>query len=199
MRARIRAVIFDMDGTLTRPRIDWAALKTEIGIQSGPVLEYMQSRPQAEQARILEILERYEHEAAVNAEPGEGLQELFDYLEKNGIKKGIVTRNSRKASLLTLSVLKISVDALITREDAPPKPDPKGLLMAAGAMACASRECIMVGDYKFDIMAGRAAGMTTVLIGRDNSLAGADCEAADFCVTTLAEIVPLLAALNGPR
>ncbi|HOX36567.1 MAG TPA: HAD family hydrolase [Candidatus Brocadiia bacterium] len=191
----IRAVIFDMDGTLTVPRIDWIALKTEIGIESGPVLEHMQTQPPEEQARILEILERHEHEAALNAEPGAGLRELFCYLEQRGIKRAIVTRNSRKASLLTLSVLGVKVDALITREDAPPKPDPKGLLLAAEAMGCDGAECMMVGDYKFDIMAGKSAGMRTALVGRDARLKQEDYGMADHAVESLDEIIGILDSL----
>jgi len=43
----IKAVIFDLDGTITRPYFDFDAIREEMGLDrnSGPVLEAMEKRP----------------------------------------------------------------------------------------------------------------------------------------------------------
>ncbi len=49
-------------------------------------------------------------------------------------------------------------------DDARPKPDPDGVLLAARRMGVPAEELLVVGDFVFDIFAGRAAGAFTVLL-----------------------------------
>ena len=51
----IKAVIFDLDGTITRPFFDFDAIREEMGLDrnAGPVLEAMEKMtPQQRQARL---------------------------------------------------------------------------------------------------------------------------------------------------
>jgi phosphoglycolate phosphatase-like HAD superfamily hydrolase len=47
----------------------------------------------------------------------------------------------------------------LTREDAPPKPDPQGLLSIAANWAIDCGDIAYIGDYKYDIQAAHNAGM----------------------------------------
>jgi HAD superfamily hydrolase (TIGR01509 family) len=53
---------------------------------------------------------------------------------------------------------------IIGRDEALPKPDPDGLLQLASRWGVAPSDMVMVGDYRFDLDCGRAAGARTVLV-----------------------------------
>ena len=67
--------------------------------------------------------------------------------------------------------LGIRADLLVTREDAPPKPDPAALRLVADRFGVGPDRLVMVGDFRHDTQAGRAAGAWTVLLtnGREPS------------------------------
>ena len=60
------AIIFDLDGTITKPYLDFDAIRREIGIASGTILEAMQGMEAAERLRAQAIVLRHEWEAARN-------------------------------------------------------------------------------------------------------------------------------------
>jgi len=83
--------------------------------------------------------------------------------------------------------------AVYTREDGPPKPSPAGALSLCRAMGVAPAQTLAVGDYKYDVMAGRDAGCRTALVSR-NALAPhelAEWGSPDLVVKSLRELLPL--------
>ena len=81
--------------------------------------------------------------------------------------------------------------AAYTREDGPPKPAPDGVLRLCRALRVAPADALVVGDYKFDIVAGRAAGCRTALVTAE---AIDDAEAwgsPDMIVRSLRQLIPL--------
>ncbi|MDX1299298.1 MAG: HAD-IA family hydrolase, partial [Pseudomonas sp.] len=85
-----------------------------------------------------------------------------------GCRLGILTRNAHELALLTLRAIGLddcfAVADVIGRDEAPPKPDPGGLLHFAKAWQVAPSELVMVGDYRFDLECARAAGARSVLV-----------------------------------
>jgi len=208
---RLRAVIFDFDGTLTRPHaLDFPALKSAIGCPPDRfVLEWILALPDgAQRQTALDALERFELAGAAGSEPNEGAEELVQRLHAAGLKVGVLTRNGRAAVELALARFAhlgpAAFDVVVTRDDeAAPKPAPDGVLHAAAAMGVPPEETLMVGDYVLDVEAGRAAGAVTAYLtngghaGRAESVAGADGHAeevqphpaaCDFVVRSLAEL-----------
>jgi pyrophosphatase PpaX len=55
-------------------------------------------------------------------------------------------------------------DCVVTAEDAPPKPNPRGLRKALRALRVKPREVLCVGDTVVDARLSRAAGAPLVLI-----------------------------------
>lgn len=165
-----RGVLFDFDGTLTKPGlIDFRAIKAEIGCsQDTPILEYIAGLPPEERGKATEILENYEWHAARSSAPNRGAKACLSVLRARRIPMGIITRNSLKSIVLALEKfddIKCSdFNAVITREGVLPKPSPEGVFKAAEDMGCLARELIMVGDFRFDIIAGKRAGATTILL-----------------------------------
>jgi beta-phosphoglucomutase-like phosphatase (HAD superfamily) len=93
----IKAVLFDFDGTLTKPgALNFPRLKETIGCPADvPVLEFIENFPTLSQRNeALKQLERFEKEAAVDSEPNIGAQKLIHYLRSKVIGIGIITRNT---------------------------------------------------------------------------------------------------------
>jgi HAD superfamily hydrolase (TIGR01549 family) len=189
----IRGVIFDMDGTLTVPHIDFQAMRRELGIMAGDIVDYLKSADEQERRRLEEILHRFEEEAAVNAELQTGARELLETLRARGIKLGLLTRNSRKSVATVLAKFGLRFDAALTREDAPHKPSPEPVLRLAREWGLAPADILMVGDYIHDIRSGRSAGSKTVLFVNDRAPEWA--HEADFAVHRLEELLRIIEEL----
>src|SRR6185436_18002714 len=111
-----RAVIFDMDGTLTRPHLDFNAIRAAIGIPE-PLLENMLALPPGpERDRAFSVLERFEEEAAELSVLNDGAKSLLDFLSGRGIPMGLLTRNSRRSTDRVLLKHSLRFEVVVTRE-----------------------------------------------------------------------------------
>ncbi|MBI3857759.1 MAG: HAD family hydrolase [Planctomycetes bacterium] len=159
-----RAVIFDMDGTLTRPFLDFRAIRAAIGIAE-PLLENMMDLPPGpERDRAFAILERFEEEAAEASELNDGALDVLGFLASRSVPSGLLTRNSRRSTERVLRKHALSFGVVVTREDAPAKPRPEPLWLICERLGVPPAQALMVGDFKFDIVAGRNAGTRTALL-----------------------------------
>ena len=196
---RIKGVLFDFDGTLTLPgALDFPAIKRELDCPPDlPILEYLETVPAELKPSLMKILESKEEKAAEESLPNVGAEECLLALRDKGVLIGIITRNSLPSVRLALAwfeTVKLHVfSAVITRDDSLPKPHPDGVHKACERMGLAASELMMVGDFRFDVMAGKAAGACTVLLtnGRPSVMAPGDPE-PDFTVTCLEEILQLV-------
>ncbi len=100
--------------------------------------------------------------------PRRGRVELVRELAGRGYRLGILTRNARELAHVTLEAIGLAdcfaVEDVLGRDEAPPKPHPGGLLKLAEAWNVVPEAMVMVGDYRFDLDCGRAAGARTVLV-----------------------------------
>jgi HAD superfamily hydrolase (TIGR01509 family) len=175
-----------MDGVVVRQQLDFPAIKREIfGNTDGFILERMTELPPAERRRAEAILERHETAAALTAEPMDGIVPFLEWLEARGLRRGLVTRNSRKSVELVLGRLGLRFDAVVTREDAPPKPAPDPVWHACRGMQVEPFEALLVGDFEFDMVSGRRAGTRTVLLRSGTTEGSAH---ADLSVDSLGEL-----------
>ncbi|MCH8912106.1 MAG: HAD family hydrolase [Planctomycetes bacterium] len=186
-----RIVIFDMDGTLTLPAIDFDRLRAEIGIESGTILEALETMTDDERARAHEIIEVHERIAARDSELQHGVHEVLDFLRAGGIRTAIATRNSRPSVRTVLEKHHIHVDHIHTREDGPVKPSPQPVLDICKYFQIAPESSWMVGDYVYDIQSGNAAGATTVLFAADGSAPEA-VQQTDYVIRNLRELIAIL-------
>ena len=211
------AVLFDFDGTLTHPdALDFPALRSAIGCPPGTlILEYIDALPTEEERTIKrKILADFEMAAARASVPNEGAEETIRMLSSHGMGLGILTRNTRSSIMESLknfrAISEKDFQVIVTREsEGRPKPHPDGVLGAARQLGVAPRELLVVGDFVFDIAAGKAAGASTVLLtnGRiapqaripgiapQAGIPGAAPPSepvADFTITTLGELAGIL-------
>jgi HAD superfamily hydrolase (TIGR01509 family) len=193
----MKGVIFDLDGTLTEPTLDFDAIRAEIGIGAGlPILEALEALAgvdEAARARAEEILRRHERAAIASARLADGCRELLSHLGERAIPTAILTRNMREAVETFARNFGFSFHATYAREDGPPKPSPAGVLALCERIGAAPADTLVVGDYKYDIMAGRDAGCRTALVTTRGFADGelADWGPPDLLVRSLRELLPL--------
>jgi len=183
----LRAIAFDLDCTLTRPYLDFTRLRQQLNLPEGDILKWAETLPPQAQQEALRIIEAFEQDGVENVEWNNEAQETVAAVRALGLPLAIVTRNSRASLIAVTQRLKLTVDLLIAREDAPPKPDPACLHYTAKQLAVPIEYLLMVGDYRHDMDAGRAAGAMTVLLtnGRTPSWP----VEADLVITRLSELL----------
>jgi len=169
---RLRAVLFDLDGTLTRPgALDFPAIKRAVGCPpESLVLEWIEALPDgARRDHALAALERFEMAAAAVSAPNTDAERVLRSLRAQGLKIGVLTRNGLPAVRRALSRFRgldaDDFDVIVTRDDEIPlKPAPDGVLHAAAAMGVPPEHTLVVGDFVLDMLAGRAAGALTAYL-----------------------------------
>ncbi len=191
----IRGVLFDFDGTITVPgSLDFRRLREELGCAEGySILDFLSESPnEAESRRRREVLTRYEDEAADRAREHPGAAQLVRFLRERNLAAGIITRNSKRSIERSFRCFRdlspADFDIVVTRDDGPAaKPSPEGVEHAARSMGIPPSELLVIGDYIYDVEAGRRAGSVTVFLDNLPSRTFAD-PGADYTIRDLGEL-----------
>lgn len=157
-------IAFDLDSTLTRPYLDFKQLRRQLNLPEGDILQWLEQLPSEKQRRARAIIEAFEQDGVDNVEWNHAAQTTLRAIRAMGIPLAIVTRNSRASLLAVCARLGVEVDLCVAREDAPPKPNPACLHYVAERLAVPISQVLMVGDYRHDTDAARAAGAIPVLL-----------------------------------
>ncbi len=161
-----RAILFDMDGTLLAPSIDFPALRMRLGVpEKEGILDWVLGQP-ADRRRGLEaILTAVELEAAGRAALLPGAAETLAWVRERGLQSGILTRNCREAWAVAWGRCGLERDIeVFTRESAPAKPDPACLAPILASWGVEAGEIVHVGDYLHDLTLARRCGMHSILL-----------------------------------
>lgn len=182
----VRAVLFDLDGTLVDSAPDLAGAANQMrSIRGLADLPYAQLRPMVGtgargmlgvalgvtpaapdyEALKHEFLDLYESRMLQETRLFESVMHLLEALRARELPWAIVTNKAERFALpLTQALgLQRGAAAVIGGDTTPhAKPHPAPLLEAARRAGVAAEHCIYVGDDERDILAGRAAGMRTV-------------------------------------
>lgn len=182
----IKAVLFDLDGTLLDSAPDLAAslnqLRANIGLAPMPVAglrEYVTrgalgmigaGMPACDEVTLSQwrdtFLRHYAENSFVNTRPFDGVESLLSVLKSNGIPWGVVTN---KLEYLTLPIIEkagwsSSVSAVICGDSVNhSKPHPEPVLRACQLIGSDPAQTLMVGDDQRDVEAGLQAGCPTAL------------------------------------
>ena len=162
----IKAVLFDFDGTLTIPNaLDFAIIKDELDCpKQQPVLEFIEGISDTQERQLaFEKLNRFESDAAISSRPNPGAEDLIRNIRSLGLVAGLITRNSLESvnvALKNFENINLSdFNIVITRDDpVAPKPSGDGIQLAARKLGIEPENILMVGDFVFDIQAGKNAG-----------------------------------------
>lgn len=214
----VRAVLFDLDGTLIDSAPDLGAAADQLRVARGlPSLPLSQYRPMAgagargmisvafglspEDPEFVplrdEFFLNYEQRLTQLTYAFDGVPELLGHLAVRGLPWGVVTNKSaRFTDPLTRAMPLFRTAATVISGDTTPhaKPHPEPLLEAGRRLAIDPRHCVYVGDDERDIQAGRAAGMLTVAAcyGYLGAKAGPAEWGAHALINSPAELLQLL-------
>lgn len=165
----IRGVIFDLDDTLVHTNLDFGKIKSAISCPPDQdILSFVASIPnKLEREHAHSVILAHELDDAHTSVWIKGARDFVIRLQKQGIPCAIVTRNCRQATEIKIKKNSIPIDLIITREDAPAKPDPSALNDINAKWQFASHEVAYIGDYKYDIQAAHKANMQAWLFSHD--------------------------------
>ena len=199
MFASIKAVLFDLDGTLLDSAPDLAAAVNKMRTDRAMIeLPYASFRPMVGagargmlsvafdmnpaddgfEAMKLEFFANYEKCLIQKTVAFSGVSEVIAKIKIAEIRWAVVTNKSQRFTKpLTDSMSLFSSAGAIVSGDTTPysKPHPAPLLEAASRLGIQPENCLYVGDDERDIVAGRAAGMRTVAaaygyLGKDSDI-----------------------------
>ena len=195
----IKAVIFDLDGTITQPYFDFDAIREEMGLDRdcGPILEAMEKMTPQEHQCVEAILHFHEKRAVTESVLNAGAKETLEALRRAGIRIGVLTRNRRINALAVAKKHNLHFDAVVGRDDGPVKPDSFGILHICERFGVEPEETLLVGDYLFDLLCAKAAGAVAVLL-TNHSRAGEFVGHADFTIERIDQILEIIAEQGVP-
>ena len=176
----IKGVVFDMDGTLTVPCIDFADMRRRVGVppDRGDILDIINSWESTERRKeAFAIIAEIEEEALRNMKVMPGAEELCRLLDNEGVPRGLVTRNvSRSVDFFHRMHFPLPpFSPSLSREWTPYKPDPAALHHIAERWGVDSSELLMIGDSaKDDVVCGNRAGSVTMLLDSQGVWQGKD-------------------------
>ncbi len=184
MSQTIKAVVFDLDGTLLDTAPDFVvvvnALREEEGLP--PMDQQLIRNTVSNGARALitlafeldegdegfeplreRLLELYIEHLAVESTPFDGINELLDFIREQQLSWGIATNKPERYTTPLLKALNINADCVICPDHVEQsKPHPESMHLAARLLQCQAHEIIYVGDHQRDIDCGRDAGCPTI-------------------------------------
>ncbi len=189
----IKAVIFDLDGTITEPFLNFDEIREEIGLapDAGPLLEAMEKMTPAQREKTDEILYKHEQAAIEHSTLNKGAAETFKKLAEMKIPIGILTRNTRSNASAVAQKHNLKFDAVVDREDKPVKPHPYGVEKLCGHFKVEPAETLVVGDYLFDLQSAKAAGAVSVWM-KNSEMSDKFAAFADFTIDSLTEIIDII-------
>jgi HAD superfamily hydrolase (TIGR01549 family) len=160
----IQGIIFDLDGTIVEVPYDWDLIKAELKTEGQPILSHLEQLGEPEKSRKRRILEDHEQRATREAVLKEGMREFFSMLEQKGTARALVTNNSQKNTQFLVNKFSLNFDVIISRESGLWKPSAAPIKAAMEALGLSSRQCCVVGDSPFDVIAAEDAGITKIFI-----------------------------------
>lgn len=196
----VNGFIFDLDGTLVDSNLDFVAMRREMGLgPDTPILEEIDKMDPSRAQHCRNILHQHELEAANKASAMPGVHQFLELLRNLNIQRAIVTRNTRKMVTKTLQQCGLSFETVIAREDGPVKPDPWAINHICQLWGVDTTRVVMVGDFRYDIEAGQAAGTKTVFFSQGKqSVDPQQSSNADFVLHSFEHVGQLLHALQLP-
>lgn len=221
----IKAVIFDLDGTLKEFNLDTKACRTEIinlltqqgfssslfslnesafdmlkKVEKSPIIKDRKIQFTKIKDMVFSVVEEFELEAARTAKIFENIPETLKTLRDMKLKIALCTISSEKTTDYVLKRFNLEqfFDAVVTRESVSEvKPHPTHLEAALDALKVMSPEAVLVGDSVKDIQC--AVQLNVLAVGVTTGLSSREeltCSGAHYIASSVTDIPILVGQLN---
>ncbi|PIE54522.1 MAG: phosphoglycolate phosphatase [Dethiosulfovibrio peptidovorans] len=158
--------IFDWDGVLARTNLDFSKIYAKYF--DGRFVEILAEMPllaPEKQRSLSQDIRDLEMAAAAQATAVRGCMDVLHILADRSIPWAVVSRNCREAMELAARSMGFTLpDATFHRDSGPVKPDPEALWMASRSIGADPAGCVVVGDFVYDLLGARRAGMRGLLV-----------------------------------
>jgi HAD superfamily hydrolase (TIGR01509 family) len=170
----VKAIIFDLDDTLVKTKLDFTKLKKQIGCkQEDDILSFIERlKCPVQKAKASEVVLSHELDDAQTSTWMPGAKKFVQQAHLAQLPLAIVTRNCKQATQAKMLNNNIKIDIVMTREDGPAKPDPSTLLAIAKHWQIPPPDIAYIGDYIYDIQAAHNSNMQAWLYKQKDTL---DC------------------------
>lgn len=187
--------ILDWDGVLAATRLSFAPIYERFfDGRRVMLLEVLPSLEAHRREELVSALVALEMEGAEQAEMVPGARELLSWIEDQGKPWAVVSRNCRASIFRAAEVMGLTLPPLVfSREEEPVKPHPEALRRAARKMGVEAKNCVVVGDFLYDVLGARRAGMRAVLVERGPETWSGWADVA------LPRVMDLVASLRAPE
>jgi hydrogenase expression/formation protein HypE len=165
----IRAVVFDMDGTLVDSTYDWPAIRRHLGVTGVSIIDDLNGLTEPDRSRKWAELEEIEKTATENAQIHDGAHEVLELLAVRGFVTALVTNNSSANTRRLLARFGLRFDVILTRDSGLWKPSGAPIKEAVTQLGVLPGECLGVGDSRYDVLAAREAGLAAVCLVHDGA------------------------------
>lgn len=222
----VKAVIFDLDGTLVSFNLDYRGLRAEVrgflmkvGVPASvlslkeTIFEmlkkteiFMKNSGKTAEAmgeirrEVLAIAEKYELEAARTTSLLPGAEETLKALRRMGLKIGLCTISGEKTAKYVLERFKIAdfFDVSVPRDKVDyVKPSPEHLGLVLEALDAAPEETVVVGDSGVDMQSARE--LKAIAVGLPTGVSTMEQlmgHGADYVITSITDLPVLIEKLN---
>ena len=222
----IKAVIFDLDGTIVAFNLDYKALRAEVrgylikmGVP-GSVLSIKENmfdmlkkadllltnagKPASLRRQIreesLHLADKYESEAAGLTSLLPGALETLKTLKKKGLKIGLCTNNSERSTRFIIERFRLTelFDAVVTRDHVSQmKPSPEHCEAAVKALDVSVSEVVFAGDSPIDMQAAKE--LKAIAIGLPTGISTQEQlvnQGANYIITSIVDLPLLIDRIN---
>jgi phosphoglycolate phosphatase len=186
MTPPLKAVLFDLDGTLLdtapdfasvvnamllrhqRQPVPYSAIRQTVSHGARALVELgfgLQPQDEAFPPLLEELLSHYQARLSERTALFDGMAELLQFIESQQVSWGIVTNKPvlyTRAILQDLQLAQRCSTTVCPEHVTHRKPHPEPIQLACAQLGCSTAEALYVGDHRRDIEAGANAGMHTI-------------------------------------
>lgn len=150
----IKAVIFDLDGTLVHLPLDYSKLRRKLKIETGNLLEEI--KKSKDRKDVFSLWTGLELDAFIDLEIKEGGMILYEIVAAAGFKRGLITLQGSVVVGKICGMLGLSFNSVITREIALSRE--KQLIFSLKALGAEKEETLFIADRENDRESAMSVG-----------------------------------------